>query len=41
MLVISVLELFRKTYDGLVPAMLVVSFTGFLFQLAFLFRKDR
>jgi hypothetical protein len=40
-LALAVSELFRDPNDRLVPAMLVVAFTGFLFHLALLFRKDR
>jgi hypothetical protein len=40
-LALAISELFRDPSDRLVPAMLVVAFVGFLFQLAPLFRKDR
>jgi hypothetical protein len=41
MLVLSISELLRDPHDRLVPAMLVVAFTGLLFQFGLLIRKDQ
>jgi hypothetical protein len=41
MLVLSVSEFVWKTSDNLRVATLVVTFSGFLFHLALMFRKDR
>ena len=41
MLVLSIFAFIRSLYDRIVPAMLVIAFSGLLFQVALMFRKDR